>query len=106
MQRIDSARLAEHRNRASCWLAIHGTVWDVTNFLDHHPGGAGLLLKSAGQDATAQYEQFHDASLVEETLGQGALIGELNRTQLIRHIRTQSLNPEETLANAHLSAPC
>jgi hypothetical protein len=40
--------------RESCWVIIKGEVYDVTNFLDHHPGGAAIILKYAGKDATYQ----------------------------------------------------
>ena len=78
MKTVDGRELAKHDGRASCWVAINGTVWDVTNFLDRHPGGANLILKLAGQDATEQYEAFHDAGLVEETLGDDARRGQVD----------------------------
>ena len=27
-----------HMSEKSCWLIIHGKVYDVTDFLDEHPG--------------------------------------------------------------------
>eukprot|EP01051_Picozoa_sp_SAG22_P000687 SAG22_NODE_20_length_32168_cov_40.859241_17_plen_71_part_00 len=33
--------VAEHDNRASCWVVISSMVFDVTNFLAEHPGGYG-----------------------------------------------------------------
>jgi cytochrome b involved in lipid metabolism len=41
-------------SRESCWVIIKGLVYDVTNFLDEHPGGAGIILKYGGKDATYQ----------------------------------------------------
>jgi cytochrome b involved in lipid metabolism len=40
--------------RESCWVIIKGQVYDVTNFLDDHPGGAAIILKYGGKDATYQ----------------------------------------------------
>lgn len=31
--------VAEHKSRDDIWFAIHGKVYDVTDFLDEHPGG-------------------------------------------------------------------
>jgi cytochrome-b5 reductase len=50
--------LAKHNTRQSCWIAINGVVFDVTGFLNDHPGGADVLLQSAGQDATEAFESI------------------------------------------------
>jgi cytochrome b5 len=42
-------------------------VYDVTKYLDDHPGGAEVLLEQAGQDATDMFEDIghsQDARLV------------------------------------------
>ena len=38
------------------WLTIHGKVYDVTKYLEDHPGGEEVLLDRAGQDATEDFE--------------------------------------------------
>lgn len=38
--------------------------YDVTNFLNEHPGGAKIVLKLGGMDATKQFENFHDVKEV------------------------------------------
>ena len=45
---------ANNSSRESCWVIIKGEVYDVTNFLDDHPGGAAIILKYGGTDATYQ----------------------------------------------------
>ena len=42
------------------WVAIRGKVYDLTNFVEKHPGGSDFLLASVGRDATAMYESIHD----------------------------------------------
>ena len=39
------AELAKHTSRDDCWVAIHGKVYDVTQFLSIHPGGVEALMK-------------------------------------------------------------
>ncbi|KAH0365005.1 L-lactate dehydrogenase, partial [Aureobasidium melanogenum] len=75
---VEGTELAKHNNRQSCWLAIHGEVWDATNFLEQHPGGANLILKLAGKDASEEYELFHSPELVRETLGSSARKGTID----------------------------
>lgn len=48
--------VARHVTRRSCWFVVDGKVYDVTPFLDEHPGGDDILLDSAGRDATREFE--------------------------------------------------
>ncbi|KAJ3417555.1 hypothetical protein HDV05_000012 [Chytridiales sp. JEL 0842] len=41
-------------------------VYDVTPFLNEHPGGKKILIKVAGQDASKQFDQFHNAAVLEK----------------------------------------
>lgn len=45
---LDGAEIAKHNSPESCWLVIHGKVYDVTSFVDKHPGGRSILLKQGG----------------------------------------------------------
>lgn len=47
--------LSNHKSQRDCWLAINGNVYDVTKYLDMHPGGADLILMNCGKDATAAF---------------------------------------------------
>ncbi|KAI5215605.1 L-lactate dehydrogenase [Aureobasidium subglaciale] len=80
--KIDATELAKHNNRKSCWVFIHGEIWDVTDFLDQHPGGASLILKLAGKDASDEYDLFHNPELVKETLGPDARKGTIDVTTI------------------------
>jgi fatty acid desaturase/predicted heme/steroid binding protein len=51
--------VAEHCTAESLWVAIHGKVYDITSFLDKHPGGYDALLIAAGRDATAAFDSYH-----------------------------------------------
>ena len=48
--------VARHTSRRSAWLVVHGKVYDVTEYLDEHPGGDDILLDSSGRDATREFE--------------------------------------------------
>ena len=42
-----------HNTANDCWIRINGNVYDVTNFLNEHPGGSDLILPfCGGSDAT------------------------------------------------------
>ncbi|KAG9221210.1 hypothetical protein CCMSSC00406_0007384 [Pleurotus cornucopiae] len=45
-----------------------GKVYDVTEFLDDHPGGSKIILKYAGKDATQEYDPIHPPDAIETNL--------------------------------------
>lgn len=55
---ITVAELSEHNSAESCWMAIHGIVYDVTEFMSRHPGGSSILKKNCGSDQTDNFERF------------------------------------------------
>ena len=58
--------VANHNNKKDCWIIINGKVYDITPFLDEHPGGDEVLLTSTGKDATIDFEDVgHSDSAIE-----------------------------------------
>ena len=55
--------LAMHTDLNDTWIALDGKVYNVTEWYEHHPGGADVLLGYAGRDASdAFYEVQHSAA--------------------------------------------
>lgn len=40
--------VANHCMADDCWVIIHGSVYDIFQYLEQHPGGANIVMKSAG----------------------------------------------------------
>jgi len=51
---ITLAVLSAHNVKADCWMAISGSVYDLSSF-SNHPGGEAYV-PYCGTDATAAYE--------------------------------------------------
>ncbi|KAK9448110.1 uncharacterized protein V1518DRAFT_334879 [Limtongia smithiae] len=50
---ITVADFEKHNTKKSAYISLHGRkVYDLTSFLDDHPGGAGFILDYAGKDVT------------------------------------------------------
>jgi alkylation response protein AidB-like acyl-CoA dehydrogenase len=62
-------QVAKHNSEMDCWIIVHDKVYDVTNFLAEHPGGKKPILKCAGQDATKQFDAFHNLSTLDKIGG-------------------------------------
>jgi cytochrome b involved in lipid metabolism len=59
LQPISKEMLEAHHSFEDCWMVIHGKVYDLTDFSQNHPGGAYLIQKMAGKDATKTFSVFH-----------------------------------------------
>ncbi len=46
--------VAEHATKADCWTIISGDVYDLTKFINRHPGGDEIL-RACGTDATTLF---------------------------------------------------
>lgn len=64
--RYRKVQLANTVTDESAWVAIKGNVYDVTEFLDDHPGGRKILLKNIGSDATAKFVNYHPDYVLKE----------------------------------------
>jgi cytochrome b involved in lipid metabolism len=53
---LSMTELAKHNSYNSCWLLISGKIYDVTSYLNSHPGGEAEILKTCGTDATVIYD--------------------------------------------------
>uniref|UniRef100_A0AAQ4RKS6 Cytochrome b5 n=1 Tax=Gasterosteus aculeatus aculeatus TaxID=481459 RepID=A0AAQ4RKS6_GASAC len=61
----------------STWIIIHHKVYDVTKFLEEHPGGEEVLREQAGGDATESFEDVGHSSDARE-MSVAMVIGELH----------------------------
>ncbi|KGL84109.1 Cytochrome b5 [Tinamus guttatus] len=81
----------KHNNSQSAWFILHNRIYDVTKFLEEHPGGEEVLREQAGGDATENFEDVGhstDARGLSETF----IIGELHPDD-----RWKLQKPAETL---------
>lgn len=58
----------KHVSDKDCWLVVHGKVYDVTAFLEEHPGGYDVILTSSGKDATQDFEEIGHSNSAREML--------------------------------------
>ncbi|KAM6064396.1 cytochrome b5 type B [Theristicus caerulescens] len=69
--------VGKRNSSQEAWLVIHGRVYDVTRFLEEHPGGEEVLLEQAGRDATESFEDVGHSTDAREMLKQ-YYIGEIH----------------------------
>lgn len=77
-QTLTRAEVAKNNTEESLWFIIDSKVYDVTDFLDAHPGGESVLKQVAGQDATEAFYNLHKQEVLQKysNLSIGTIEGE------------------------------
>lgn len=76
LQRCSGKRVAKFtkedvlrkREEGLCYICIHGKVYDVTEFLEEHPGGAEIITDIHAADFDQQTFDFDEAEHSEEAM--------------------------------------
>ncbi|XP_020323908.1 cytochrome b5 [Oncorhynchus kisutch] len=71
------SEIEEQNTFKSTWIIINFNVYDVTKFLEEHPGGEEVLREQAGGDATESFEDVGHSSDAKE-MAANMVIGELH----------------------------
>ncbi|KAH0500500.1 Cytochrome b5 [Microtus ochrogaster] len=69
--------IQKHKDSKSTWVILHHKVYDLTKFLEEHPGGEEVLREQAGGDATENFEDVGHSTDARE-LSKTYIIGELH----------------------------
>uniref|UniRef100_A0A7S1T8A7 Cytochrome b5 heme-binding domain-containing protein n=1 Tax=Compsopogon caeruleus TaxID=31354 RepID=A0A7S1T8A7_9RHOD len=69
--------VAQHNTDESAWIAVDGKVYDVTDYIDSHPGGREMLLLSVGRDATDLFRSYHPFTDKPRRIMEKFYIGEM-----------------------------
>ncbi|KFY02618.1 hypothetical protein O988_02036 [Pseudogymnoascus sp. VKM F-3808] len=72
---INASEVLKHNTLESCWVTLYGKVYDVTNFVDEHPGGRQSIMRLAGRDATEDFDVVHPKGTLEQNLPAEAYLG-------------------------------
>eukprot|EP00795_Rhopilema_esculentum_P001592 gene1592-16046_t len=75
--------IKQHNDGRSCWLIIHDKVYDVTEFLEEHPGGEEVLLELAGSDGSESFEDVGHSTDAREIM-EKYLVGELKEEERVK----------------------
>jgi len=88
---VTEEELAKHNTRKDCWMSVRGHVYNVSAYMDYHPGGGDELMRGAGKDATQLFDEIHKWVNIQSMLAK-CYIGPLKAT-------IAPTKPKKTTAN-------
>ncbi|KAJ3567475.1 hypothetical protein NP233_g6347 [Leucocoprinus birnbaumii] len=59
LMRVSPSMLKQHNTRDDAWTAINGKVYNITPYIEFHPGGEKELMRVAGRDGTRLFALTH-----------------------------------------------
>jgi hypothetical protein len=74
---ITIKEVAQHSTAADCWSVVNGNVYDLTQWINEHPGGSGPVESMCGIDASTPFNNQHNGQGEPETALANFQIGTL-----------------------------
>ncbi|EGV63276.1 hypothetical protein CANTEDRAFT_106399 [Yamadazyma tenuis ATCC 10573] len=56
---VTKDELKLHNRKDDAWTSINGKVFNITSYIDFHPGGVKQIMKCAGRDGTQLFNKYH-----------------------------------------------
>ncbi|XP_032765615.1 cytochrome b5 reductase 4 isoform X2 [Rattus rattus] len=56
---VTEEELKKHNTKDDCWICIRGFVYNVSPYMEYHPGGEDELMRAAGADGTDLFNEVH-----------------------------------------------
>lgn len=66
LPKITIDELAKHNTEEDIWVAIHGVVYDLTEFADEHPAGFKSIFDLAGTDGSDAFDAVHNLGMLDD----------------------------------------
>lgn len=69
------AQVVTHSSYSSCWTIIQNNVYDLTSWINQHPGGRQAILNLCGKDGTVAFVKQHGGQARPQNELKNFLIG-------------------------------
>ena len=52
---ITMEEVEKHNSELDCWTVVNGKVYNITHFINMHPGGKAKIMKAIGINASEMF---------------------------------------------------
>lgn len=66
-KKFTAGEVAPHKTKSDCWIIVEKKVYDVTSYIEEHPGG-DYILRNAGKDSTAGFRGPQHPESVDDVI--------------------------------------
>ena len=96
--KLSEVALRNGKDTNEVWIVMRDSVYNVTEYLEHHPGGKALVMEFAGKDATKDFDDSGHSSDAYKMLKKFK-IGELieDDRKCNRKNVSQNISPEPSV---------
>ena len=75
--KLTISEVKKHNSRDDCWSIVSGKVYNLTSYVQQHPGGIELISSICGIDGSAAFSNQHGSSAKPNNVLTGLLLGSL-----------------------------
>ena len=77
---LTAAEIATHNSRSDCWSIVRGNVYNLTSYVQKHPGGASVIANICGKDGSDAFTNQHNSQSKPNNVLSGFLLGAVDAT--------------------------
>ena len=82
-------KLENFPHRQDWWIVVDGIVYDCTDFVLDHPGGAQVIASFVGEDCSWQFWRFHSKTIMEQ-YGRELRIGRTDERDIVKRFEEKN----------------
>lgn len=72
---LNASEISTHNSAQDCWSIVKGNVYNLTSYVQKHPGGASVIKNICGRDGSNAFSNKHGSSSKPNNVLSGFLLG-------------------------------
>ena len=72
---LSTSEVKKHNTKSDCWSIVNGKVYNLTSYVQKHPGGTAVIANICGKDGTSSFTNQHNTQSKPNSVLSGFLLG-------------------------------